>query len=206
MNEIGRGNLAAGFAFYCLGKAAAQPLAAAPQSRNRRAVGANSRGELVIGHSVAIHPFRKRHAGDCARDAHRCASTFCASRANDSRHPLRQPWCMARKARAAERRSPGHFLRAWRDYRGLSQDKLGERAGLSHGQISRLENGVSELREDTLARLAAALRVPPEAMYRAPQEHNGLAVDLAHRIMALPQGERDALLTIIDGLTAAKGS
>ncbi len=55
-------------------------------------------------------------------------------------------------------------IRRWRLARGLSQEELGRRVGLSKASISKLERGGVRLRDVTIARLVEALDVPAEAL------------------------------------------
>jgi transcriptional regulator with XRE-family HTH domain len=50
------------------------------------------------------------------------------------------------------------YLREWRDYRGLTQQQLGDRVNMTKGRISELENRKRRYNEDMLAVLADALR------------------------------------------------
>lgn len=50
-------------------------------------------------------------------------------------------------------------LRVWREYRGLTQQRLAEAAGISKPFLSQLENGQREPSIDAVKRLAAALAV-----------------------------------------------
>ena len=59
----------------------------------------------------------------------------------------------------------GIRIGALRKERGLTMRQLAERTGVSHGQISRLENGKQGFRSDTLLRIARALDVQPYAIY-----------------------------------------
>jgi transcriptional regulator with XRE-family HTH domain len=53
------------------------------------------------------------------------------------------------------------FVRQWRKHRGLSQETLAERAGLSPPSISQLETGNQGFTDKSLARIAAALDCTP---------------------------------------------
>jgi len=55
-------------------------------------------------------------------------------------------------------------IRRWRLARGLSQEELGRRVGLSKASISKLERGGVRLRDVTISRLVEALDVPAEAL------------------------------------------
>jgi len=59
-------------------------------------------------------------------------------------------------------REVGRTLLARRRKLKLSGVEVGHRAGMTHSQLSRLENGLQGLRLNTLFRLAGALEIPPE--------------------------------------------
>jgi transcriptional regulator with XRE-family HTH domain len=54
----------------------------------------------------------------------------------------------------------GERLRAWREYKELSQNDLEKRLGLTRYYISRVENGITIPTLETLERFARALEVP----------------------------------------------
>src|SRR2546423_15554124 len=63
---------------------------------------------------------------------------------------------------AAQTGSFGELLRLYRELAGLSQVALAARSGISEDAISMLERGVrTNPRNDTVARLANALRLDP---------------------------------------------
>lgn len=63
------------------------------------------------------------------------------------------------------------FLREWRTYRGLTQERLAERAGLTQGLISQLERNASDYTGETLAALANALGCEPvDLLIRNPMD------------------------------------
>ena len=51
-------------------------------------------------------------------------------------------------------------LKRLREERGLTQEKLAKRSGVSHGYLARLEIGMHDPSLSTLAKLAKALKVP----------------------------------------------
>jgi transcriptional regulator with XRE-family HTH domain len=61
------------------------------------------------------------------------------------------------KGRGTQRVWRQIHLRAWRTHRGLSVEALAERAGVSPGLISQIENGHSAGSPDSLEKLAKAL-------------------------------------------------
>lgn len=51
-----------------------------------------------------------------------------------------------------------HFIREWRKHRGLTQEPLAERIGITKAQLSRIENGKQGYNQGTLEALANALQ------------------------------------------------
>ena len=75
---------------------------------------------------------------------------------------------MAQGARAARGRLPkrglglGSAVRRIRELRGIGQEVLSERSGLSQGYLSQIESGAwTAITEEVLARIAKALSVEP---------------------------------------------
>jgi transcriptional regulator with XRE-family HTH domain len=56
----------------------------------------------------------------------------------------------------------GALLRAYRTERGLSQNQLAQKAGLTYSAISRLESGNRLPKRKTVENLAKALELGPE--------------------------------------------
>lgn len=61
----------------------------------------------------------------------------------------------------SSRRKANHFIREWRKHRKLTQEALAERANLTPGAISQLENGLINYTQPTLEALALALWCSP---------------------------------------------
>lgn len=51
------------------------------------------------------------------------------------------------------------MIRAWREYKGLSQAEIAERMGISQAAYSQMEAPDAKLRKTTLKKIAAALEV-----------------------------------------------
>lgn len=56
---------------------------------------------------------------------------------------------------------PRHYVREWRKFRGLTQERLAERTPFSPGAISQLETGRTNYTQDMLEALAEALECKP---------------------------------------------
>jgi len=64
----------------------------------------------------------------------------------------------------SQRRQFGQNLAAERKKAGLSQEELGDRAGLHRTEVSLIERGKREPRLETLLKLARGLEVTPAAL------------------------------------------
>lgn len=78
-----------------------------------------------------------------------------------------------------------HFLREWREHRGLSLRKLADRMEsepgvplYSHAQIGRFETGENNYTQDFLEALADALRCTPGDLLSVDPRKDGEVVDL----------------------------
>jgi len=56
------------------------------------------------------------------------------------------------------------LLRAWREYLGLTQAEVAEKAGITQAALSQMESGDSKLRKATRIKLAAAMRINAEQL------------------------------------------
>ena len=89
-----------------------------------------------------------------------------------------------------------NYIRAWRKYRGLSQDKLidrvVERTGkFSKTSLSRLENGKQAYTQNTLEALAWALSCEPaDLLTRDPEAPEAEVIDILARLS--PDARRQA--------------
>jgi transcriptional regulator with XRE-family HTH domain len=54
-----------------------------------------------------------------------------------------------------------HYVREWRKYRGLTQERLAERTPFTIGAISQLETGRTKYTQDMIEALAVALDCKP---------------------------------------------
>jgi transcriptional regulator with XRE-family HTH domain len=64
--------------------------------------------------------------------------------------------------------SPLLKIAQWREYRGYTQDQLAERAGVSKPMISHIENGKRRASQQMQEKLAAALDVSIDLLFREP--------------------------------------
>lgn len=80
---------------------------------------------------------------------------------------------MAIRFKVGEYKHP-HYIREWRNYRGLTQDEVAEAMNVSKGTISRVETGDSPYSQDILEGLAVVLDTDPASLLRPPVESEAL--------------------------------
>lgn len=56
------------------------------------------------------------------------------------------------------------LIRAWREYKGLSQQEVAEKMGVSQSAYSQMEKPDARLRKSTLEKIAEALELLPEQL------------------------------------------
>ncbi len=98
---------------------------------------------------------------------------------------------MAERAVRHVRKFLGQRLRALRKQRGLSQERLGERSGLSGKFIGEVERGEKSISIDSLYRVSVALDVPLRDLTDV-RERTIVPSEEAERIFALVSGRRRA--------------
>lgn len=93
-----------------------------------------------------------------------------------------------------------NLFRKWRDYRGLTQGQVAERAGLPKSTISKLENGTKQYTQGHLEALAHALDCEPSDLIgRLPGAPNELTL-LVNRV---PPESISAVVTVLKAFIKA---
>lgn len=110
---------------------------------------------------------------------------------------------------AMERALGKHFIREWREYRGLSLRKLADRMEkspgvplTSHANIGRIETNQQPYSQDILEAIADALNVSVTDLLTVDPTKDGEVVDLVRLIKAK---DRDAAIRILRALTGTDG-
>lgn len=95
------------------------------------------------------------------------------------------------------------FVREWRKHRGLTLEQLGERVGMTQGNLSHLERGMIPYNQDTLEALADALGTDaPSLLMRLPENGESLWSVWDHAT----QGERQMIVEIVRTITKKTGT
>lgn len=98
-------------------------------------------------------------------------------------------------ARIGPTRPVRHYLREWREFRQLTQQRLAERMDTGKDQISRWESGGRSMSFEVQCALAEALDIAPADLFRDP-----LAPSADDLLRAATQEQRDMAMTFIKTL------
>lgn len=93
------------------------------------------------------------------------------------------------------------FLREWRKSKGLTQDQLAERAGMSKPFISQLETGARQYTQETLERLAEVLGTEPASLIMRNPEITDAPWTLLETITPL---ERSQVVAFVKAIRTGK--
>lgn len=114
-----------------------------------------------------------------------------------SKRPI-NPAIIARKRQAADQRHR-HFVKEWRKFRGLTQERLAERTPFTTGAISQLETGRTKYTQDMIEALAFALECEPGDLLSRDPTKEGEVVDLLSR---LSDENKDAAIKMLKALAS----
>lgn len=95
-------------------------------------------------------------------------------------------------ARIGARRPRRHYLKEWRELRGLTQQQLAERLDTGKDQISRWESGKRGMTAEVIDALCEALQLEPGDLFRDPAQPS--ADELLRN--ASPEQRRQAISVI----------
>ena len=67
------------------------------------------------------------------------------------------------------------YIKEWRSHRGLTQEQLAERVGMSSGNVSLIERSLQNYTQETLEAFADALQCEPaDLLIRSPGDPDGI--------------------------------
>lgn len=92
------------------------------------------------------------------------------------------------------------LLKEWRNFRGLTQERLASRAGVTQGLISQLENDRTDYSGEVLAALADALGcTPADLLIRNPTQPDAVWSIMDNLRSATPE-EREQVRRVTDAM------
>ena len=95
-----------------------------------------------------------------------------------------------------------HYVKEWREFRGLNQEQLADRVGRSRGLISQIESGSTALTEDMIFALADAFSCEPWDLFRVNPLREGTLVDIADALKGKPADMQAEALGFVRGLVS----
>lgn len=95
-----------------------------------------------------------------------------------------------------------HYIKEWRKFRHLTQERLAERTPFTHGAISQLETGRTKYTQDMLEALAAAMDCSPGDLLNVNPFKQGEVVDLMRLIN---DQNREQAIRVLKALTGTNG-
>lgn len=97
-----------------------------------------------------------------------------------------------------DRISLGNRIREVREMRGLTQDELSKRAGISIKHLSVLERGLKEPRLSTFLAIVEALGSTPNELLVSPSQENDSVSSIVYKASNLPADKQEKLLKIVN--------
>ena len=94
----------------------------------------------------------------------------------------------------------GNRIREIRESRGMTQEDLSAKTGVSIKHISVLERGLKEPKLSTFLNIADALELTPNELLSPPEDGKGIVTALSYKISKLPYDEQERLLKIVNTL------
>jgi transcriptional regulator with XRE-family HTH domain len=98
------------------------------------------------------------------------------------------------------RRLRRHYLKEWREYRGLSQEQGAERLGLSRTQLSKIENLKSPYSQALLEAAADAYQCEPADLIMRNPAVQGAPWSIYESLKKAPEPTQRQIQTIIETL------
>jgi transcriptional regulator with XRE-family HTH domain len=94
------------------------------------------------------------------------------------------------KPKAEYRTRIGQHIRMWRDLKGIKQNELAGKIGITPAALSQIENDIAQLTLHRMEDIADALGLKPEQLFAGPHHLNStepgtMNKDLLHRIVLL---------------------
>lgn len=96
-----------------------------------------------------------------------------------------------------------NHLKAWREFRGMTQDALAEKVGTTNSVISLLESGDRKLSLKWLRKLAPALGT--NVGHLAEHDPNNLPTDILDIWASVPEAERPRALDVLKAFRTGTG-
>lgn len=93
---------------------------------------------------------------------------------------------------------PRYFFKEWRKYRGMTQEELAEKIGVTPPSISQLERGLQGFTDSTLVTLSQALACKPgDLLMRNPLDQDA-PWSIWDTVKSSEPGKRAAIVAVVE--------
>jgi len=171
----------------------------APDPADTGAVPPDKLAQRSVVEALVSHPVGERH-NPIVPLPHYSGQALCASGTLEQGEPRAHHAGMQRIGRPVGDKNARHFLREWREQRGLTQERLASRVGdkWDRTNLSKVERGKQGLTEDLIFALAEALNIEAGWLFVHPD------VILARQeLLAADPAEIRALMAALRTLKAS---
>lgn len=93
-----------------------------------------------------------------------------------------------------------HYVREWRKFRGLTQERLAERTPFTTGAISQLETGRTKYTQDMLEALAEALQCTPADLLMRDPLREGAVWSIEDQLKSVSPERRTQIIAVVETL------
>jgi transcriptional regulator with XRE-family HTH domain len=93
-----------------------------------------------------------------------------------------------------------HYVREWRKFRGLTQERLAERTPFTTGAISQLETGRTKYTQDMLEALADALQCTPADLLMRDPLREGAVWSIEDQLKSVSLERRNQIIAVVETL------
>jgi transcriptional regulator with XRE-family HTH domain len=93
-----------------------------------------------------------------------------------------------------------HYVREWRKFRGLTQERLAERTPFTTGAISQLETGRTKYTQDMLEALAEALQCTPADLLMRDPMREGAVWSIEDQLKRATPERRSQIIAVVETL------
>lgn len=87
----------------------------------------------------------------------------------------------------------GHFIKAWRLHRGLTQEQLAERVGIDKSYLSKIENGRKRYDQPFLEAASEVLNCSPADLIDRDPSHGARIWEIYDKMTASQQDQLTAI-------------
>lgn len=113
---------------------------------------------------------------------------------------------MKRPIRKETRQLRRHFLKEWREYRGLNQEQAADRIGVDRTTLGRIENRKIAYTQPVLEAAAEAYSCEPWDLLNRDPNKEGQVIDLLNELRKADPSEQRELLGYWRGIQQNKAS